>query len=125
MGYILVFVGAGVGGVVRQLINVLALALLGPGFPAATLFINVSGSTIMGLAAGYFAFRGGGLDAWRLFLTTGILGGYTTFSTFSLDFVTLVERGNMAAAAAYLLASLILSVAGLMAGLMLIRGTLS
>jgi CrcB protein len=125
MGYLLVFIGAGIGGALRQFINVTALTWLGAGFPTATLIVNVTGSTVMGCLAGYFAFRGGGLDAWRLFLTTGILGGFTTFSTFSLDLVSLYERGSPMLAAAYLLSSLFLSVAGLFGGLMLMRGALS
>ena len=63
------------------------------GFPYATFFINVSGSFVMGLIAAWFAFKGDASQHWRLFLTTGVLGGYTTFSTFSLDAALLYERG--------------------------------
>ena len=70
-------------------------------FPYATLFENVTGSLVMGLLAGYFAFYGGVPQHWRLFLTTGILGGYTTFSTFSLDAALLYERGAFGLAALY------------------------
>jgi CrcB protein len=75
----------------------------------------------MGLIAGYLAFKGEASQAWRLFLMTGILGGYTNFSAFSLDFAVLHERGALGLAAAYVLGSVILSIAGLFAGLWLIR----
>ena len=76
----------------------------------------------MGLLAGYFAFKGGeASQPWRLFLTTGILGGYTTFSAFSLDAVLLYERGETALAALYVLASVALAIGGLFAGLALVR----
>jgi fluoride exporter len=70
---------------------------------------------------GYFAFRGGASQHWRLFLTTGILGGYTTFSAFSLDAVLLYERGELGLAALYVALSVALSIGGLMAGLALMR----
>jgi CrcB protein len=98
MLYAIVFLGAGLGGMLRHGVNGLALRLAGPDFPAGTMAINIVGSLAMGLIAGYFAFRGGeGLfgqmsQHWRLFLTTGVLGGFTTFSAFSLDFATLWER---------------------------------
>ena len=95
--------------------------LLGSGFPYATLFINITGSLIMGLVAAYFAFKGDASQHWRLFLTTGILGGYTTFSAFSLDAALLYERGAIGLAALYVLASVVLSIAGLFAGLYLVR----
>jgi CrcB protein len=83
---------------------------------------NVTGSLIMGLLAGYFAFRGGGAPHHlQLFLTTGILGGYTTFSAFSLDAVLLYERGALGLAALYVLGSVALAIGGLFAGLALAR----
>jgi CrcB protein len=85
------------------------------------LFENVTGSLVMGLLAGYFAFKGDASQSWRLFLTTGILGGYTTFSAFSLDVAVLYERGEIASAAIYVLGSVVLSIAGLFAGLYLVR----
>ena len=75
----------------------------------------------MGLIAGYLAFKGEASQPWRLFVMTGILGGYTTFSAFSLDTALLYERGALGLAAAYVLGSVILSIAGLFAGLWLIR----
>ena len=75
----------------------------------------------MGLIAGYLAFRGEASQSWRLFLMTGILGGYTTFSAFSLDAALLYERGEIGLAALYVAGSVVLSIAGLFAGLALVR----
>jgi fluoride exporter len=111
MLYLIVFLGAGIGGMLRHGANTLGMRLAGPDFPYATMTVNILGSLLMGLIAGYFAFRGGegGMGQmgqhWRLFLTTGVLGGFTTFSAFSLDFATLWERGAMSGAGVYLVAS--------------------
>ena len=121
MGYAIVFLGGGLGAALRHGINLGALRWLGPAFPFGTLIVNVTGSLIMGLIAGYFAFKGDASQHWRLFLTTGILGGYTTFSAFSLDAALLYERGEVSLAAIYVLASVLLSIAGLFAGLALAR----
>jgi CrcB protein len=119
----LVFVGAGFGGVLRHGVNLGAARLFGTNFPWGTLTVNVVGSLIMGLLAGYFAFRDGAhwTQHARLFLTTGVLGGFTTFSTFSLDVVLLLERGETGSATFYALSSLIVSVLALFAGLLLVR----
>ena len=121
MNYLLVFIGGGLGSTLRHAINVLSARTLGTHFPWHTFLINITGSTIMGLIAGYLAFRGEASQPWRLFVMTGILGGYTTFSAFSLDAGLLYERGEVGLAAAYVLGSVILSIAGLFAGLALIR----
>jgi CrcB protein len=122
MTYLIVFFGGGLGAALRHGVNIMSARILGTGFPYATMIENVSGSLMMGLLAGYFAFRSGGAHQhWQLFLTTGILGGYTTFSAFSLDAVLLYERGALGLAALYVLGSVILSIAGLMAGLALAR----
>ena len=122
MGFLIVFLGGGLGAALRHGVNLFSMRTLGAAFPYATAFENVTGSFMMGLLAGYFAFRGGGTSShWQLFLTTGILGGYTTFSAFSLDAVLLYERGALALAALYVLGSVVLSIAGLMAGLALAR----
>jgi CrcB protein len=122
MGYLIVFLGGGLGAALRHGINILSMRVLGTAFPYATLFENVSGSLVMGLLAGYFAFRSGDVSQqWRLFLTTGILGGYTTFSTFSLDTALLYERGELGLAALYVAGSVALSIGGLFAGLALVR----
>lgn len=123
MEIVLVFIGAGIGGTLRHLMNAYAGRLFGLHFPFGTLAINVSGSLLIGLIAGWLAFRSGA--AWsqgaRLFLVTGILGGYTTFSSFSLDFALLVERGELMAALAYAGGSVALSFLAVFAGLALIR----
>jgi CrcB protein len=125
MGFLIVFLGGGLGAALRHGVNLLSARALGTAFPYATAFENITGSLAMGLIAGYFAFRsGGGHQHWQLFLTTGVLGGYTTFSTFSLDAMLLYERGALGLAALYILGSVVLSIAGLMAGLALARQVL-
>ena len=121
MNYLIVFLGGGLGAALRHGVNVWMARSLGAAFPYATLFENVTGSLVMGLLAGYFAFKGDATQAWRLFLTTGILGGYTTFSAFSLDTLALYERGELSLAALYVIASVVLSVGGCLLGLMLVR----
>ena len=121
MGYLIVFLGGGIGAAARHGINIAIARLLGTAFPYGTLVVNVTGSFIMGLIVAYFAFKGDASQHWRLFLTTGILGGYTTFSAFSLDVVLLYERGETGLAALYVLASVAVSIAGLFAGLALVR----
>ena len=120
-GYLIVFLGGGIGAALRHGINLGAARFVGNGFPYATFFINVSGSFVMGFIAAWFAFKGDASQHWRLFLTTGILGGYTTFSTFSLDAALLYERGQLALAAAYVIGSVVLGLIGLFAGLALVR----
>jgi CrcB protein len=121
MAFLIVFLGGGIGAALRHGVNLLSARLLGTGFNYATLFENVSGSFVMGLLIGYFAFEGAPSQHWRLFLTTGILGGYTTFSAFSLDSVLLYERGEVWLAALYVVLSVGLSIAGLFAGLAVVR----
>ena len=120
-GFAIVFLGGGLGAALRHGVNLLSARLFGTSFPWHTLIENVTGSLAMGLLAGYFAFKTEPSQAWRLFLTTGILGGYTTFSAFSLDAALLYERGQIGLAALYVLASVVLSIAGLFAGLALVR----
>jgi fluoride exporter len=121
MGFLIVFLGGGIGAALRHGVNLLSARFLGTGFNYATLIENVSGSVVMGLLVGYFAFKSGSSQHVRLFLTTGILGGYTTFSAFSLDSVLLYERGELGLAALYVVLSVVLSVGGLAAGLALVR----
>ena len=121
MGYAIVFLGGGLGAALRDGVNLGAARWLGAGFPFGTLIVNVTGSLVMGLIAGYFAFKGDASQNWRLFLTTGILGGYTTYSAFSLDAALLYERGEVGLAAIYVVGSVLLSVAGLFAGLAIAR----
>src|SRR3569832_2973453 len=98
-----VMVGGAIGADARHLIGQIMLARLGPGFPWWTLSINILGSLLMGLLIGWLA-RSGGSDTARLFFGVGILGGFTTFSSFSMEFWSLFERGQVAQAAAYVLA---------------------
>ena len=121
MNYLLVFVGGGIGASLRHFINVTCAKCIGVEFPWGTFIINITGSLVMGLIAGYLAFRGEPAQAWRLFLMTGILGGYTTFSAFSLDTALLYERSELGLAALYVLGSVGLAIGGLFAGLALAR----
>ena len=121
MLYLIVFLGAGIGGALRHAVNVAAVRVAGYGFPFGTLTVNVAGSLAMGLLAGYFAYRTGINQHVRLFLTTGILGGFTTFSAFSLDTALLIERHKYAAAAAYVLGSVAISIIAVFAGIALFR----
>lgn len=121
MLYLIVFLGAGIGGAMRHGVNVGATKLFGFGFPFGTLIVNVLGSFVMGLFAGYFAYRAGIPQHVRLFLTTGILGGFTTFSSFSLDAALLVERHSFGLAAGYVVGTVAASVAALFFGLALFR----
>jgi fluoride exporter len=122
MNPLLVFLGAGIGGVLRHGVNMTAVRF-GSSFPWGTLSINVVGSIAMGLVTGWFALRGGSMQA-RLFIATGILGGFTTFSTFSLEAFNLFERGETVAALSYVLASLVIGIGGLAVGLIVMRQVL-
>ena len=121
MNYLLVFVGGGLGASLRHAVNVGCARACGLNFPYGTFVINITGSLVMGLIAGYLAFKGEASQPWRLFVMTGVLGGYTTFSAFSLDAVTLYERGEMGLALFYVVGSVALSIAGLIGGLALVR----
>ena len=121
MIYLIVFLGAGIGGALRHGVNVGAARMFGFDFPFGTLIVNVAGSFLMGLLAGFFAYRAGVPQHVRLFLTTGILGGFTTFSTFSLDAALLIERHNYGLAAGYVVGSVAAALAGLFLGLAAFR----
>jgi CrcB protein len=118
---LVVFLGPGLGGALRHGVNLFVAWILGTSFPIATLAINVSGSLIMGLLAGYFAFKGDAGLLWRLFLTTGVLGGYTTFSTFSLNAALLWERGTYGLAILYVFGSVTASIGALCLSLWIVR----
>ena len=118
--YMIVFAGAGFGGMARHGVNMLA-ARLGFMFPVGTMAVTVAGSFLMGLLTAWFAHRTGLPQHLKLFLTTGVLGGFTTFSAFSLDAALMWERGAWGPFAAYALGSLILSVAALFAGMTAVR----
>jgi CrcB protein len=121
MGFVIVFLGAGIGGGFRHAMNLAISGPLGTQFPHATLAVNVLGSFLMGVIAEYFAFKSGLSEQWRLFLTTGILGGFTTFSAFSLEAALLYERGRTLLALLYMGSSLGVGVGALFAGLFLVR----
>ena len=118
---LLVMLGGGIGAGARHLVNLSVPRLVGIGFPWSTVAVNVVGSLAMGLLVGILARRSGDSSALRLFLATGILGGFTTFSAFSLDFVTLWQRGAATTAFAYAALSVIGALAAIFAGLWLVR----
>lgn len=121
MGFLLVFFGSGIGGMARHGVGLLALRLFGPNFPVGTLAINVVGSFLIGIVAEYWAIKSGLPQAARLFLTTGVVGGFTTFSTFSLETALLWERGQPLFAVAYVIGSVAFSVGALFGALWLVR----
>ena len=115
-----VALGGAIGASLRFLAGSAIVRVTGPGFPMAVLSVNVVGSLLMGLFVVYAAQRG--MTHWQPFVMTGILGGFTTFSAFSLEAFTLFERGETGQAAFYVLGSVILSIFGLIAGVMIARG---
>lgn len=118
--YLIVFLGAGVGGALRHGVN-MAATRLGQAFPLGTFAVNVAGGFAMGLFIAYFAHRTGIPQHLRLFLTTGLLGGFTTFSAFSLDAALMWERGAVGEMALYATSSVVLSVAALFLGMATVR----
>lgn len=116
-----VAVGGATGSVLRYLVGVGSGKLFGTDFPWGTLIINVTGSFLLGAFVGLFASKWDLPQAARIFLTVGICGGYTTFSTFSLDAWVLVERGESFSAVAYMIASVVLSVGALIAAMHIVR----
>jgi fluoride exporter len=119
---LLVAAGGAAGAVARYGLGVQALRAFGPGWPAGTLIANVAGGLLMGLLAGALALRGGAdHERLRLLLGVGVLGGFTTFSAFSLETALMIERREYAPAAAYAAGSVVLAIAALFAGLALAR----
>ncbi len=121
---LLVFVGGGLGSTLRYGVTLAALRLMGAGFPWGTFAVNVIGSAAMGSFAGFLVSRtpGPAHDAFRLFFMTGILGGFTTFSAYSLDTVALWERGATTTAIAYAVGSVAVSLTVLALALVAVRG---
>lgn len=120
--YLLVFVGAGIGGVARYALSVMFGEVAARfSFPIGTLVVNVSGSFMMGLIAGYFLARGELPPDMRLFLMTGIVGGYATFAGFSLDCVIMLDRGEFGAAMLYIATMIILSTAAIYAAILTVK----
>lgn len=120
-GFLLVFIGGGIGSALRHGSALVAARWFGTGLPYGTLFVNIFGSFVMGLITEYWALKSGLPQPVRLFLTTGIIGGFTTFSTFSLDTAVLWERGQSLATLAYVLGSVVVSIGALFAGLAVVR----
>lgn len=118
---ILVFLGGGTGAALRHFANGYLLRLLGAGFPYGTIFVNIVGSLLMGLLIGWITKRTGTSTEIRLLLATGFLGGFTTFSAFSLDVANLWERGAPGLAFGYAIASVMISILALFFGLWLVR----
>jgi len=113
--------GGAIGAAGRYLVGVGALRLIGSGFPWGTLIVNIAGSFIMGVMIEAVALRYSVSNEVKTFLATGILGGFTTFSAFSLDFAVLMERKTEGLAAVYLGASVGFSILALFAGLYFAR----
>lgn len=109
--------GGAIGAMARHGVGAISLRLLGPNFPWGTLSANLIGSTAMGLFIAWLVAREPHSPALRAFIATGVLGGFTTFSTFALDAVTLYRDKSLTVAGAYVVASVVLSIAGLAAGL--------
>jgi CrcB protein len=118
-----VALGGALGSMARYLTNVSAMRLIGPGFPWGTMVVNVVGSFLMGVLVVWLAEKG--LTRLAPFLMTGVLGGFTTFSAFSLDTISLWERGATGPALAYVIGSVLVSLAALFAGMVLTRGMLA
>lgn len=121
--YLLVAIGGAIGSVARYGTGVVVGRIWSSSFPLATLLINIVGSIVMGLFIGYLVRT---IPAWqadgRLFFAVGVLGGFTTFSSFSLDAISMIERGEIAQALFYVLASVLVAIGGLYAGLLVMRG---
>lgn len=118
-----VALGGAIGASARYLTNVAVMRGIGPGFPYGTLIVNIAGSFLMGVLVVLLANKGGARFA--PFLMTGILGGFTTFSAFSLDALTIWERGQVALAGAYVAGSVVLSIIALILGVLTMRGILA
>ena len=120
-----VAIGGGIGAVGRYSLGMGALALFGPGYPIGTLAANVIGGLLMGMVVEAGALRFSYSPELRAFLTVGVLGGFTTFSAFSLESALMIERGQWGLALGYVVASAVLSIGALFAGMWLMRGVLS
>lgn len=119
--YFVVFIGGGLGAALRHGVNRAALIYLGPEFPYGTLVVNVVGGLLMGMLAELFAVKAGPHQDLRLFLTTGLLGGFTTFAAFSLETSLMWQRGDHLTSAAYAIGSVVLSVLALFVGMATVR----
>jgi len=122
--YLLVAIGGALGSVARYGTGVAVGRVWNLSFPLGTMLINIAGSLVMGLFIGYLART---TPSWqadaRLFVAVGVLGGFTTFSSFSLDTIAMIERGDIGPALAYVLASVIIGIGALYVGLLVMRGS--
>ena len=116
--------GGALGAVLRHFVGSTSLKLAGTEFPWGTLSVNVLGSFIMGALVTYMALAWSPSQEVKAFLTVGLLGGFTTFSTFSLDVMTLWERGASMAATSYIMSSILLSIFALLMGMSIVRAVL-
>jgi CrcB protein len=117
-----VFMGGGVGSLARYLVGMQTLRAFGPSWPYGTFTVNLVGGFLMGLLVGFLAHRGGGdQERWRVMLGVGVLGGFTTFSAFSLETALMIERRDYGQALAYIGASVVFAVGALFIGLMIAR----
>jgi CrcB protein len=122
MPLLFVMIGGALGSGLRYQVGRLALGLIGPGFPWGTWFVNLSGGLLMGLLVGVLARAAAPSgESWRLLVGVGVLGGYTTFSTFSLEAANMIQRGDWSAAALYVASSAVGAILMLFAGLGLAR----
>ena len=123
---LLVALGGAVGSVARYMLGGQTLRWFGPGWPYGTFAANLIGGFLIGGLAGFLAYRGGAeQERLRLLLQVGVLGGFTTFSSFSLEAALMIERRTYFAAAGYSLISVVLSVTALFAGLLVVRRLLA
>jgi fluoride exporter len=121
MAYLWVMLGGAAGSAARFTVGRIAVALLGPNWPWGTLAVNLIGGLAMGLFAGWLARAGTGGEPWRLLIGVGVLGGFTTFSAFTLELVNMIERGQWAIGLGYSLVSVVGAAVALVAGLMTVR----
>jgi CrcB protein len=124
--YLWIWLGGGIGAAARHGVNRAAMLLVGPNYPAGTLFANIAGCFVMGLFAGWFTYRGEDTsESLRLFLTTGMLGGFTTFSAFALETGLMWERHDTGSAFLYAAVSVLGAISALFAGLAAVRALVS
>lgn len=121
MKTLLVMLGGAIGAALRFHVGGVTIRAFGPAFPWGTLIVNVAGGLAMGLLAGTLARVGSHNEPWRLFLAVGVLGGFTTFSAFTIETFGMIERGQYVLASAYVVASVAGALAGLAAGLLFLR----
>lgn len=121
MNYLLVMAGGAIGSAARYGVGRLATRWISPDYPWGTLTVNIVGGLLMGMLVGVLARMTVPQENWRLFAAIGVLGGFTTFSSFALDTVYMIERGAIVAALGYIAISVVGAIGGVMAGLAITR----